>query len=260
MKMEKYCFILVLVIGFLCAPVLAEAELAAPNERPLLIDRANQQLAGIGILCLDIVMPEAEAKKNSLAWEKLKDKAKSELEQADIEVTCQFYKEYEIRCPRLRVDIEMLALEDSHQYILRIQTSLARAVYLAKHTSWAVVADVWKSEPVMQVISVQDMPPTVTNLALEQVKAFIGAYRLANSQLGQLPDVNDTIAVPATTSGSFSNQATIDYKYVASKNSQVFHKPDCRWAKNISMQNLVGYNTMEQAIEAGKKPCRWCKP
>jgi len=205
-------------------------------------------------------MPEAEAKKNSLAWKKLKDKVKSNLEEADIEVAPQFYNGYEIRCPRLRVDIEMLTLKDSHQYIFRIQTLLARAVYLAKDTSWAIVADVWKTEPVMQVTSVQDMPQTVMNLALEQVKAFICAYRVANSQLGHSPDVNDTIAVPVTTSRPFSKQVSAEYEYVASKNSKVFHKPDCRWAKKISPENLVGYNSREEAIKAGKRPCRTCKP
>jgi len=48
--------------------------------------------------------------------------------------------------------------------------------------------------------------------------------------------------------------------YVASKNSQVFHRPDCKSAAKISEKNLVHYNTREEAIQAGKKPCAECRP
>ena len=48
--------------------------------------------------------------------------------------------------------------------------------------------------------------------------------------------------------------------YVASKRSQVFHRPDCKSAAKISEQNLVRYNTRDEAIQAGKKPCHECNP
>ncbi len=48
--------------------------------------------------------------------------------------------------------------------------------------------------------------------------------------------------------------------YVASKNSQVFHKAGCKSAAKISEKNLVRYNTREEAIAAGKKPCHECNP
>ncbi len=48
--------------------------------------------------------------------------------------------------------------------------------------------------------------------------------------------------------------------YVASKNSQVFHKADCKSAAKISEKNLIHYATREGAIQAGKKPCAECKP
>jgi phosphatidylserine/phosphatidylglycerophosphate/cardiolipin synthase-like enzyme len=48
--------------------------------------------------------------------------------------------------------------------------------------------------------------------------------------------------------------------YVASRNSAVVHKPDCKSAATISEKNLVRYNTREEAIQAGKKPCHECNP
>lgn len=48
--------------------------------------------------------------------------------------------------------------------------------------------------------------------------------------------------------------------YLASANSQVFHKADCRSAANIAAKNLVRYNTRDEAVQAGKRPCAECKP
>ena len=48
--------------------------------------------------------------------------------------------------------------------------------------------------------------------------------------------------------------------YVASKNSAVFHKANCKSAAKISAENLVRYATREEAVQAGKKPCAECKP
>ena len=48
--------------------------------------------------------------------------------------------------------------------------------------------------------------------------------------------------------------------YVASKNSQVFHKAGCKGAATISEKNLIRYSTREEAIQAGKRPSPDCNP
>ncbi len=48
--------------------------------------------------------------------------------------------------------------------------------------------------------------------------------------------------------------------YVASRNSEVFHRADCESASKISGKNLVTYATRDEAIRAGKKPCQECRP
>lgn len=48
--------------------------------------------------------------------------------------------------------------------------------------------------------------------------------------------------------------------FVASKVGSVFHKPDCEWAKKISEWNRQCFNTREDAIMAGKRACRVCRP
>lgn len=39
--------------------------------------------------------------------------------------------------------------------------------------------------------------------------------------------------------------------FVGSKNSDKFHKPDCRWAKNIKPENLVCFKSEEEAKSRG---------
>lgn len=49
-------------------------------------------------------------------------------------------------------------------------------------------------------------------------------------------------------------------QYVASVNKEPFHCVSCRWAQKISPKNAVYYNTREEAIQAGHRPCKVCNP
>lgn len=51
-----------------------------------------------------------------------------------------------------------------------------------------------------------------------------------------------------------------EYNFVASRNGGVFHKPDCTWAKRIADENRIGFATRREAIDAGLRPCKQCKP
>ncbi|MFI4913227.1 MAG: Ada metal-binding domain-containing protein [Sedimentisphaeraceae bacterium JB056] len=48
--------------------------------------------------------------------------------------------------------------------------------------------------------------------------------------------------------------------FICSKNSKIFHKKDCTWIDRIKPENRVTYETREEAVEAGKRPCSKCKP
>jgi hypothetical protein len=48
--------------------------------------------------------------------------------------------------------------------------------------------------------------------------------------------------------------------YVSSRNSEVFHRADCKSAGKISPKNLVRYSSRDEAVRAGKKPCSECNP
>ena len=49
-------------------------------------------------------------------------------------------------------------------------------------------------------------------------------------------------------------------KYVSSKYSVYYHKPNCKKALRIDPLIKVIYNSSKEALEAGKRPCPLCKP
>ena len=263
MKTEKYCLVLAVVIGILCVPALGEVELPLPDNKPVLLGTPNPALAGIEKLNVDIVPPDSEPNKDGLVWRELEAKVINKLNEAGIKIMPGIAGNI-LNIDELRVYIDMLKFADSQIYVFRIQISLARAVYLAKDSSWSIKADVWEVGPAMQAISVQDMPAKVTDVVLEQVEAFICAYVVANPLDKQSSDAKTTDTVSQTAQRQqakpAAKPAVAKYEYVASKNSKVFHNPECSSAKRILPKNLVGYNSRNEVLKAGRRPCKQCKP
>lgn len=48
--------------------------------------------------------------------------------------------------------------------------------------------------------------------------------------------------------------------YIGNKNSHVFHYANCSGAKSMSEKNKVTFESREEAVEAGYKPCSTCNP
>jgi len=259
MKAEKYCLILVVFAGILCVPVLGEVELPSPEDKPILLGQPNPALAGIDKLCVVITQLGNEPNKDGLSLEELETRIINKLKEYDIKVTAAIAGNI-LNIRELRVSIEMLKLRDLQQYIYHIQTSLATKVSLSDKSPLCMKADVWKTEPIMQAVSAESMPAAVTSAVLEQVEAFIHAYLAANPPNKQPCDANDISMVSKEQVKPSPKSTPAKYKYVASKNSKVFHGPDCSSAKRIKPENIVGYSSRDEAISAGKRPCKRCNP
>lgn len=165
-----------------------------------------------------------------------------------------------------KIRIEILGFEGSPNCVARVQSSLTWDVFLDTSLKRSAIADVWTTAPMMKVVSIQNLPETVSKMVMDQLEEFISDYQKAKSKHPQVrpSDANDTAEVSAPALKESSQQpakkAVAGYKYVASKNSQVFHTPTCRSAKRISPENMIGYSTREEAINAGKRPCKLCTP
>lgn len=208
---------------------------------PRLVERVESVLrdAGVGS-CADVNSPMA----------------------ADVKKEFGSYSNLRIRrpdFPELRLDTDIFPLRDANQFILRVQVSLAKKLPLSKNSAYYIMADVWKHEPIMRLVSSANLPDALTDVALEQVHAFIAATSVSKpSDVNQIsPEfIKSSIEIDTRP----SKQQNIESKFVASKNSKVFHKPGCPFAQKISSKNLVSYDSREQAVAAGKRPCKSCNP
>ena len=54
--------------------------------------------------------------------------------------------------------------------------------------------------------------------------------------------------------------SVVGAKYIASWQRDPFHRPDCTSVKRISRKNLHGVTSRREALRAGHRPCRVCKP
>lgn len=55
-------------------------------------------------------------------------------------------------------------------------------------------------------------------------------------------------------------ESDIKEHFVANQNSDVFHKPGCKWTRMIKEDNIVVFKSVSEAEEKRFKPCRYCKP
>ncbi len=287
MRTTNQIIILTVVITILSVPALANISSPLEDEPDaILIGQPHPELAGIEELYVVINLLDADPGKDGLVRSELDKLVRDRLKNAGItiaeddvdkinpdikKVLMRRLKEKDVRnlkwrsanIPELRVDVEMIKLDDSQQHVFRIQTSLARSVHLATQPKLGFQADVWKEKAAMQEVAVQNMPATVTAVVLAQVDSFTEDYRIANPPGRQSADANDIAALittPANQSKTTVKPTTAEHEFVASKNSKVFHKATCSSAKRIKPGNLVSYGTREKATEAGKRPCKICKP
>lgn len=76
-------------------------------------------------------------------------------------------------------------------------------------------------------------------------------------------NINISEAVPdssSSSSSSTSSSDSYDGSFWASKNSNIYHKPSCYWAQQISPSNLIIFSSRSAAEAAGYRACQVCKP
>lgn len=263
MKSKKFFFISAVAVGCICISAWGREDTLRSGEKYTLINQPHPALAGIDKICVFVLRYGEKKEKDMPFWEQLEADIHEKLQQAGIESETNTANNIS-NIPELRIYVSTLHLKDSRQHIFSVRTALARSVCLRNKQQPVFKADIWQASPAILAVTAENSFAEITDIVLEQVDSFIQIYDATNSNGLQISDEinseSDSLINPETKVEKASNPATTDYLYVASKSSVIFHKPDCRWAKNISDENLVTYKNKDEAIKAGKRPCKTCNP
>ena len=257
MKIKTHYLILAVTASFIYAAVPCQAEQPLSSGKPLSISQPHPAFIGIDTLYVVVVRYGNRSDKDMPLWKQLESDVKEKLCLAGIELETPTANNI-LSIPELRIYISSLGLEDSQQIVFHIRTALARAVCLKDKRNPVFKSDIWQAIPVMQAVSVENTPDKVTDIVLEQIDGFIKIYKATNPSGKKLS--NESINENNTSIAPEKQINAVEHKYVASNSSNIFHKPECRWAQNISQRNLVTYKSREEAIKVGKRPCKTCNP
>jgi hypothetical protein len=153
--------------------------------------------------------------------------------------------------PILQVAVDLMSSEAQASLAMYARTSFSRQVSLSGRT---LVATVWSADPAVKSVRPARWREEIQKVVTDQVEAFIAARKTAAAQDGQVLLRSQISALPRPAAD------TLSHPFLASKNSTVFHRADCRLAQTIAQDNLVGYNSREEAVAGGKRPCKTCNP
>jgi len=60
--------------------------------------------------------------------------------------------------------------------------------------------------------------------------------------------------------GTAPSGRTNPARFVANRNSELYHLPDCKWVRKIKSDNLIPFATVAEAESRRFLPCRNCGP
>lgn len=154
--------------------------------------------------------------------------------------------------PGIRVNIDILNFGSAGRYVFRVRTSVSVCILIEKDPAKYFTDEVWSRSSTFSISDGFSIGEAVHNVSLKQLNAFVLDFNYANG--------NPASTEQNTTVQAQKNRVIVpavpNQKFIASKNSRVFHKPDCSSVKSISDKNLVYYKNREEAIQSGKRPCK----
>ncbi|MBN1805099.1 MAG: hypothetical protein JW837_07600 [Sedimentisphaerales bacterium] len=251
MKTHRKTNLQILIVMYLLAG-LASNSSASLNPQ-------QASLRGVKEMNIDVVCSQ-EVKEADLKQQVVRENIIKQLEHVGIKVLPeQLWAAAPGRC-RLKVLIKVYKPADIETFIYNLKVYFVQTVTLQRIPEIKVDAVTWELSWLAHGSKNRLNEVIPENLKI-MTDNFIRDYQLANPKGADLPVTSDSNAVlkEAPKEQSRSDMVAA-YKYVSSKNSKVFHTPRCRSVKRINPENLVTYGSREEAIRAGKRPCKVCKP
>jgi hypothetical protein len=247
MRTNKKMHLKVVTVVYLLAGLTTNSS-ARLNPRQASLRSAN--VMTIDVVCSQVV------KDTDLNQQGIREKIEAQLQQAGIKIKPkQFWGTVPGRC-RLKVLVKVYKPHDLDTFIYNLKVYLVQTVILERIPETKIDAVTWELSWLAHGSKNRLAEAIPENLRL-MTDNFIRDYQFANPQGDESSGNLVSITTPK---GQISSPNVARYMYVSSKNSQVFHRPNCRSAKRIKPENLIGYNSREEVIQAGKRPCKVCKP
>lgn len=218
----------------------------------------QESLSGVKLLtvhadCCDL------AKEAELDEEEIRSNIANQLEAAGIKVVRPgIWETLPGRC-RFRASVRVYKPPHLDTLMYNLKVEFVQAVTLARLPETQIDAATWERTWFAHGSEKRLTEVVPYNLRV-MTASFIRDYRQANPQHSRTSVSNSVGDGSATTSNQPAASKTPEGGFIASKTSDVFHKFDCRWAQNISAENLVRYRTRDEAVKAGKRPCKFCSP
>jgi hypothetical protein len=241
----------------------------------------NPALVGISALRVVIIYDNTELGTGAGLLSDLGARVEQRLIGADYRLAVLIQNGFNARyldTPILRININTFLLTADRPPVFLIQTSFAADIRMPRNINSLVKVDLWTRADTIQTKPGNSDYDTIGGVIQKHTDLFANDFILANNLFNPptIADVNTPTTsyqsvYPSTTLKDYNdpNKAGISkYKqadkpqagYVGSKGSRIFHKPDCPLAKKILPKNLITYTTRQQAIDADKKPCKYCNP
>ena len=106
--------------------------------------------------------------------------------------------------------------------------------------------------PLAYLTSGRQVPDDIETGSLKKVVTLLLSEVKFQSPVSQHPLKN-----PST---SETKARIRERQFVANKNSDIFHSPDCKWTQKIKSKNLITFSSTEVARMQQFMPCRDCQP
>ncbi len=106
--------------------------------------------------------------------------------------------------------------------------------------------------PMSFVTNGREVPDAIQTGSMDKiVEHLLGTFKNRQALLApERPDQSPHEAPARIESSSF----------VANKNSDVFHYPECKWTQKIKSKNMITFSSVQAAEEQHFLPCRDCRP
>ena len=229
---------------------------------PTSLARLNPQqasLKGVRQMNVDVVCSK-ETRETDLKQQEIRANIVKQLEQTSVEVLPeQLWAAAPGRC-RLKVLIKVYQPPNLKTFIYNLKVYFVQTVNLQRIPQIKVDAVTWELSWLTHSDEKRLTRDVHANLRI-MIDNFIRDYQKANPKGADSPVTSDSSTVSKNIpKEQIQSDDVAAFRYVSSKNSRVFHGPRCRSAKRINPENLVTYSSRIEAVQAGKRPCKVCRP